>query len=71
VTTDAFSLISQGAGKLVPSYYVTNALTSLFLSAGAVAGATAISDLMAVSLSCLAFLTIGMLLYAKMHKILL
>jgi hypothetical protein len=71
VTTDAFSLTSQVAGKLVPSYYVTNALTSLFFSVGAVAGPILISDLMAVSVSCVAFLAISMALYAKMHKILL
>jgi hypothetical protein len=47
------------AGKFVPSYYVTNALTSLFLRGAAIASTTLILDLTAVSVSCIAILALA------------
>ncbi len=57
------------AGKFVPSYYVTNALTSLFLRGAAITSPTILFDLAAVSASCIAILAIGILLYGKYYKI--
>jgi len=42
---------AQVAGKFVPSYYVTDALTSLFLRGASVASLTVLLDLAAVSIS--------------------
>ncbi len=60
---------AQIAGKFVPSYYVTDALTSLFLRGAAINSPTILLDLALVSLSCVAILAIGILLYAKRFKI--
>jgi len=60
---------AQVAGKFVPSYYVTNALTSLFLRGAAVTSPTILMDLTVVSASCVAILAVGILLYAKYYKI--
>lgn len=60
---------AQVAGKFVPSYYVTNALTLLFLRGAAITRTTILLDLAAVSVSCVAILAIGIVLYAKYYKI--
>jgi ABC-type Na+ efflux pump permease subunit len=60
---------AQVAGKFVPSYYVTDALTSLFLRGAALTSPTILLDLAVVSVSCIAILTIGIVLYAKYYKI--
>jgi ABC-2 type transport system permease protein len=60
---------AQVAGKFVPSYYVTNALTSLFLRGAALTSPTILLDLAVVSVSCVAILAIGIVLYAKYYKI--
>jgi ABC-type Na+ efflux pump permease subunit len=60
---------AQVAGKFVPSYYVTNALTSFFLRGAAVTSPTVLVDLAVVSLSCVAILAIGIVLYARYYKI--
>jgi ABC-2 type transport system permease protein len=60
---------AQVAGKFVPSYYVTNALTSLFLRGAAISSATVLLDLAVVSISCVAILAVGIVLYAKYYKI--
>ena len=60
---------AQVAGKFVPSYYVTDALTSLFLRGAALTSATVLLDLAAVSVSCVAILAVGIVLYAKYYKI--
>jgi ABC-type multidrug transport system permease subunit len=60
---------AQVAGKFVPSYYVTNALTSLFLRGAAITSPTILLDLAVVSVSCLAILAVGIALYAKCYKI--
>ncbi|MGD0406848.1 MAG: ABC transporter permease [Candidatus Bathyarchaeia archaeon] len=60
---------AQVAGKFVPSYYVTNALTSLFLRGAALTSPTILLDLTVVSVSCIAILAIGIVLYAKYYKI--
>ncbi len=60
---------AQVAGKFVPSYYVTDALTSMFLRGASLASATVLLDLAVVSLSCVAILAVGIVLYAKYYKI--
>jgi ABC-2 type transport system permease protein len=60
---------AQIAGKFVPSFYVTNALTSVFLRGAALTSTTILLDLAVVSISCLAILAVGIMLYAKYYKI--
>ena len=60
---------AQIAGKFVPSYYVTDALTSLFLRGAPLGSLTILVDLAVVSVSCVAILAVGIVLYAKYYKI--
>jgi len=60
---------AQVAGKFVPSYYVTEALTSLFLRGATITSLTILTDMATVSASCVAILAIGIVLYAKYYKI--
>jgi ABC-2 type transport system permease protein len=55
--------------KFVPSYYVTDALTSLFLRGAAVTSETVLLDFTVVSVSCAAILAVGIVLYDKYFKI--
>jgi len=63
------SSAAQTAGQFVPSYYVTDALTSLFLRGASITSPTILIDLAAISASCVAILAIGILLYSKKFKI--
>ncbi len=65
----SLSSAAQVAGKFVPSYYVTDALTSMFLRGAAITSATVLLDFAAVSLSCVGILAIGIVLYSKYFKI--
>ena len=65
----ALSSAAQVAGKFVPSYYVTDALTSLFLRGASITSAAVLLDFAAVSVSCVAILAIGIILYGKYYKI--
>jgi ABC-2 type transport system permease protein len=65
----SLSSAAQVAGKFVPSYYVTDALTSLFLRGAAFASPTILLDFAAVSVSCVAILAVGIILYGKYYKI--
>jgi ABC-2 type transport system permease protein len=60
---------AQVAGKFVPSYYVTNALTSLFLRGATITSPAILFDLVVVSVSCVAVLAVGIVLYAKYFKV--
>jgi ABC-2 type transport system permease protein len=60
---------AQTAGQIMPSYYVTNALTSLFLRGAAITSQTVLIDLAAIIVSCAAILAIGITLYSKKFKI--
>ncbi len=60
---------AQVAGKFVPSYYVTDALTSLFLRGAAIGSPTVLLDFAAVLISCVAILAVGIVLYDKYYKI--
>ena len=63
------SSAAQVAGKFVPSYYVTDALTSLFLRGAVLTSPIVLLDLAAVSIYCVAVLVVGILLYGKYYKI--
>jgi ABC-2 type transport system permease protein len=60
---------AQIAGKFVPSSYVTNALTSVFIRGASVASGTVLLDLAVVCVSCVAILIVGIVLYAKYYNI--
>jgi ABC-2 type transport system permease protein len=60
---------AQAAGKFVPSYYVTDALTSLFLRGAAITSPSIMIDFAVVLISCVAILAVGITLYAKYYKI--
>ncbi|MCW4017581.1 MAG: ABC transporter permease [Candidatus Bathyarchaeota archaeon] len=65
----SLSSAAQVAGKFVPSYYVTDALTSLFLRGAAITSPTILLDFAVLSVSCVAILAVGIALYAKYYKI--
>jgi ABC-2 type transport system permease protein len=61
----ALSSTAQSVGKFVPSYYVTDALTSLFLRGAPVWSETILFDLTVVSSVSIAALLVGILLFGK------
>lgn len=65
----SLSSTAQVAGQFVPSYYVTDALTSLFLRGAAISSPTVLFDFTVVSVSCVAILAVGVILYDKYFKI--
>jgi ABC-2 type transport system permease protein len=65
----SLSSTAQIAGKIIPSYYVTDALTSLFLRGAAITSTAILVDTAAVSVSCVAILAVGIVLYGKYYKI--
>jgi len=60
---------AQVAGKAVPSYYVTDALTSVFLRGASITSGTVLLDFAVVCASCIGILAVGIVLYAKYYKI--
>ena len=64
----ALSAVAQTAGKFVPSYYVTDALTSLFLRGAPVSSPMILFDLAVVSVVSVAALLMGILLFKKYGK---
>ncbi len=64
----ALSGAAQTAGKFVPSYYVTDALTSLFLRGAPVSSPTILFDLAVVSACSIGALLVGILLFRKLGK---
>ena len=61
----ALSSTAQAAGRFVPAYYVTDALTSLFIRGAAATSDTVLTDLAAVSASSVIILVIGIFLFKK------
>jgi ABC-type Na+ efflux pump permease subunit len=57
------------AGKFVPSHYVTDALTTIFIRNATIASPTILIDFAVVCISCVAILAVGILLYSKYYKI--
>lgn len=64
----SLSSAAQVACRFVPSFYVTDALTSLFLRGATITSPTILLDLTAVSTSCLLILAFGIMLYSKYCK---
>ncbi len=60
---------AQIAGRFVPSYYVTDALTSLLLRGAAITSPLVMLDLAVASLFSIAVLVIGIILYARYYRI--
>ncbi len=64
----ALSATAQSVGKFVPSYYVTDALTSLFLRGAPASSPTILFDLAVVSAVSAGTLLTGILLFKKYGK---
>ena len=60
---------AQVAGRFVPSYYVTNALTSIFLRGAALTSSVVLGDFAVVLAACVAILSLGVFLYTKYFRI--
>jgi len=65
----ALSSIAQAAGKFVPSYYVTDALTSLLLRGAPVSSPTILLDVLVVSICSVIALLLGIVLFRKYGKV--
>jgi len=61
----ALSGPAQAAGKFVPSYYVTDALTSLFLRGAPVSSPSVLLDLVVVLVASFVALLLGIVLFRK------
>jgi hypothetical protein len=64
----ALSSTAQEIGKFVPSYYVTDALTSLFTRGALISSPTVLLDLLIVSMYSVAVLLLGVILFKKYGK---
>jgi ABC-2 type transport system permease protein len=61
----ALSATAQQAGRFLPAYYVTDALTSLWTRGASVTSPAVVTDLAAVVASSLVILTVGVLIFRK------
>jgi ABC-2 type transport system permease protein len=59
---------AQAAGRFVPAYYVTDALTSLFTRGASPTSATVLTDLLVVASSSVAILLIGIALFRSRSR---
>jgi ABC-2 type transport system permease protein len=64
----ALSSTAQAAGRLIPAYYVTDALTSLYTRGAAVTSLTILTDLLVVSASSLVVLLVGIQVFKRFGK---
>ncbi|MEM2073991.1 MAG: hypothetical protein QXO33_05525, partial [Nitrososphaeria archaeon] len=62
------SSAAQDACKLVQSYYVTDALTSIFLRKASIGSPAILLDFAITSISSIAVLLIGIILFKKYLK---
>ena len=65
----ALSGAAQSAGRAVPAYYVTDALTSLFTRGAAVTSETVLTDLLAVIGFSVVILAVGIVLFNRFSRI--
>lgn len=65
----ALSSTAQAAGRLVPSYYVTDALNSLFTRGAAVSSTTVLTDLGVVTVSSVLILLVGIFLFRRFGRV--
>jgi len=61
----ALSSTAQAAGRFVPAYYVTDALTSLFTRGASITSQTVLTDLAVVSVSSGIILLVGVLIFRR------
>ena len=61
----ALSSSAQEAGRFLPAYYVTDALTSLWTRGAAVTSMSVLTDVAAVSVSSMVILLVGVLVFKK------
>ncbi len=61
----ALSSSAQAAGRFLPAYYVTDALTSLFTRGASVTSPAVVTDLVVVAASSVAILVAGILVFRK------
>ena len=64
----ALSSTAQAAGRFLPAYYVTDALTSLWTRGAAVTSTTVLTDLAAVLVSSMLILLIGIRVFERFGK---
>lgn len=64
----ALSSTAQAAGRFVPAYYVTDALTSLFTRGAAVTSQTVLTDLSVVMVSSVVILVIGIQTFKRFGR---
>jgi ABC-2 type transport system permease protein len=64
----ALSSTAQAAGRFLPAYYVTDALTSLWTRGAAVTSTAVLTDLAAVSVSSVVILLIGVKAFNRFGK---
>lgn len=64
----SLSEAAQVAGKFVPSYYVTDTLTTVFLRGAPLSSPTILFNFAIVSGSCIAILAAGIIVYNKYYK---
>ncbi len=64
----ALSSTAQAAGRFVPAFYVTDALTSLFTRGAAATSQTVTADLAVVSVSSMAILFVGIQAFKRFGK---
>jgi len=64
----ALSSTAQAAGRFLPAYYVTDALTSLWTRGAAVTSIAVLTDLAVVSVSSLAILLVGIQVFKMFGK---
>jgi ABC-type multidrug transport system permease subunit len=63
------SSVAQAAGRFIPAYYVTDALTSLFLRGAPISSPTIILDITVLSIVSVAVLLVGIVLFRKYGKV--
>ncbi|MEE9585731.1 MAG: ABC transporter permease [Nitrososphaerales archaeon] len=62
------SSVAQAAGRFVPAYYVTDALTSLFLRGAPISSPTILLDITVLSIVSVMVLLLGIVLFRKYGK---
>jgi ABC-2 type transporter len=64
----ALSSTAQAAGKFVPAYYVTDALTSLFTRGAAATSAAVLTDLLSVSAFSIIIFSVGVFVFKRFGR---
>ena len=64
----ALSSTAQSAGRFIPAYYVTDALTSLWTRGASVTSATVLTDLVVVSAASVIILLVGVQVFKRLSR---